>query len=275
MRALSAVDIALWDLNARTAGVPLWRHLGGATATPPEAYASGGYYADGKGLDELAEEMRSYVAMGFRAVKMKVGGVTPAEDDGRIAAVRAAVGPDVAVMLDANNAWRDLPEALRAMRRFETHDPYWIEEPFLPDDVANHARLAYETSVPVATGELEAGRWRVSALLRADAVAVLQSDVAVCGGITEYRRIAALADDHGVVMCPHAMHDLHVHVVAATRNARYVEYFPDDSISNFGLLVAPRIVPDTGGRLPLPESPGLGFEFRDDFLDRFALEPWH
>lgn len=122
------------------------------------AYASGGYYLEGKGLEQLAEEMRGYLACGFRAVKMKIERLEPAADTERLAAVREAVGPDVLVMLDANNAWRDLPTALRSMALWEPYDPYWIEEPFSPDDVDNHARLAERMPVIVATDEIEAGR---------------------------------------------------------------------------------------------------------------------
>src|SRR5699024_4821785 len=114
-RAHSAVDIALWDLNARSVGLPLWQYLGGsAVKNSVPAYASGGYYLEGKLLNDLADEMLGYLELGFDAVKMKVGriGVTPREDAERLAAVRAAVGDDVKVMLDANNAWSDVPSAL-------------------------------------------------------------------------------------------------------------------------------------------------------------------
>ena len=127
--------------------------------------------------------------------------------------MREAVGPDVLVMLDANNAWTDLPTALQTMRRFEPYDPYWIEEPFCPDDIDNHARLAQRTPIPVATGEIEAGRWRHKELLDKAAAAILQTDAAVCGGITEFRRIAATAASYGVPIAPHWFHDLHVHLV--------------------------------------------------------------
>ncbi|MGH3656200.1 MAG: mandelate racemase/muconate lactonizing enzyme family protein, partial [Micromonosporaceae bacterium] len=219
VRALSAVDIALWDHNARAVGLPLWKLLGGFHSETVPAYASGGYYLDGKTPEHLADEVRGYVDLGFRAVKIKVGRLEPAGDEERLAAVRDAVGPDVLVMLDANNAWRDLPTALRAVRRFEPYDPYWIEEPFGPDDIDNHARLARATPVPVATGEIEAGRWRHKELLEKEAASVLQTDAAVAGGVTEWRRIAATAASYGVPMAPHWFHDLHVHLVGATPNS--------------------------------------------------------
>lgn len=275
-RAHSAVDIALWDLNARAVDQPLWQFLGGATTEDwVPAYASGGYYLAGKTPDDLAKEMVSYVELGFDAVKMKVGrvGVTPQEDAERLATVRAAVGPDVKVMLDANNAWQDVPTALGALRLLEPYDPYWIEEPFYPDDIVNHARLAERTPVTVATGEIEQGRWRHHELLTKGAAAILQTDAAVCGGITEYQRIADTAASFGVSMCPHWFHDLHVHLVGSLTNGQYVEYFPDDRVLNFRRAVSHQleIVP-RGVRLPT--RPGLGFDFVEDVVEDCAMDDW-
>jgi L-alanine-DL-glutamate epimerase-like enolase superfamily enzyme len=274
MRALSAVDIALWDLNARLAGLPLWQYLGAVSAGSAPAYASGGYYLQDKTPGDLAAEMLSYVKLGFRAVKLKIGGAAPAQDAERVAAVREAVGPDVLVMLDANNAWRDLPTALRAVRSLEPYDPYWIEEPFGPDDIENHARLARATPVTIATGEIEAGRWAHRRLLEAGGAAILQTDAAVCGGITEYQRIAATADSYGATMAPHWFHDLHVHLVASTPNARYVEFFPDEKVFNFRELIDRQLEIGDNGTLCLPTTPGLGFGFAEDAVGRHALDGW-
>jgi L-alanine-DL-glutamate epimerase-like enolase superfamily enzyme len=273
MRALSAVDVALWDRNARAAQLPLYQLLGAAADGWVPAYASGGYYLEGKGPEGVAAEMRRYVDAGFDAVKMKIGRLDPQEDEQRLAAVREAVGPDVIVMLDANNAWSDLPSALRALALWEPHDPYWIEEPFSPDDIDNHARLAERTSVLVATGEIEAGRWRHKELLDKQAAAILQTDAAVCGGITEFRRIAATASSYGVTMCPHWFHDLHVHLVGATPNARYVEFFVDDAVLNFRRLLDRQLTFEDG-KLELPDGPGLGFDLDEDAVERYAVDDW-
>jgi L-alanine-DL-glutamate epimerase-like enolase superfamily enzyme len=274
MRALSAVDIALWDLRAQIAGLPLWKYLGAVTTTGVRAYASGGYYLDGKTPDDLAAEMASYVALGFGAVKMKVGRGVGDEDARRLAAVREAVGPEVLIMCDANNAWQDLPTALRAVRRLERYDPYWIEEPFGPDDIDNHARLARATPVTVATGEIEVGRWQHLRLLQQGGAGILQTDAAVCGGITEFQRIAATAESFGVTMAPHWFHELHVHLVASTANARFVEYFPDEKVFNFRELVDTQLQIGEGGTLRLPQTPGLGFGFADAAVERFRVDDW-
>ena len=270
MRGISILDNALWDLKARAAGLPLSKYLGcWSTGTVP-AYASGGYYVDGKTPAHLGEEMRSYVDAGFKAVKMKVGRFSPREEEARVRAAREAIGDDIELMLDANNAWSDLPTALGYVRRFEDYEPYFIEEPFSPDDIDNHARLAHATRMLVATGEIEAGRWRFKEMMEKGAVHILQTDAAVCGGITEWRRIASAADAFGLTVCPHWFHDLHVHLVASAPNARYVEYFLDDQVLNFHRLVN-RQLEFRDGQLVVPTAPGLGFEFDDDAVQRYAL----
>jgi L-alanine-DL-glutamate epimerase-like enolase superfamily enzyme len=273
MRAISAIDIALWDRNARAANLPLYKYLGSFHTDEVSAYVSGGYYHDGKTPDMLGEEAARYVDMGFDAIKIKVGRLDLNSEEERVSRVREAIGPDALLMLDANNAWSDLPTALRFMKRVEPYDPYWIEEPFSPDDIDNHARLAELTPVPVATGEIEAGRWRHKELLEKGAAAILQTDAAVCGGITEFRRISAVADTYGVTMSPHWFHDLHVQLVAATPNARFVEYFPDDEVLNFRRLID-RQLEVHKGRLRLPSLPGLGFGFDEEIVAELSHDGW-
>ncbi len=271
MRAISILDCALWDLNARAAKLPLYKYLGAVVDDAVPAYASGGYYVAGKTPKKLGEEMASYVKTGFKAVKMKVGRLSPKEEEARVRSARDAIGPEVELMLDANNAWHDLPTAMRYMERFELYDPYWIEEPFFPDDIENHARLAKLTRVMVATGEIGAGRWHFKEILDKGAAAILQTDALVCGGISEWRRIAATAASYGVTVCPHWFHDLHAHLVAATSNARYVEFFPDDQVLNFRKLVDTQLI-HKKGMLLLPRTPGLGFKFDETAVARYALK---
>lgn len=276
MRAISILDTALWDLNARAAKLPLHLYLGAnVTATVP-AYASGGYYLAGKTPKMLGQEMASYVKAGFKAVKMKVGRLSPKEEEVRIRAAREAVGPDVHLMLDANNAWSDVPTALAHLKRYEPYDPYWIEEPFGPDEIDLHARLAELTPVLVATGEIAYGRWYHKELLEKRGAEILQTDACVCGGITEWRRIAATAASYGVTVCPHWFHDVHAPLVAATPNARYVEFFSDDQVLNFRRLID-RQLAHRDGELVLHRTPGLGFRFDEKAVSRYALDrarPW-
>lgn len=278
IRGISILDTALWDLNARTHGIPLHKYLGAVELDSVAAYASGGYYVEGKTPAQLGEEMAGYVAMGFRAVKMKTGRLSPSQEEDRVRAAREAVGPDVELMLDANNAWSDVTQAMQYMRRFERYDPYFIEEPFSPDDIDGHAKLARLTSIPVATGEIEVGRWRHKELLDKGGAAILQTDAVVCGGISEWRRIAATAASYGVVMCPHWFHDVHAPLVAATPNARYVEYFWDDQVLNFRRLIDTQYE-HKDGRLLMRQSPGLGFDFDEGAVAKYSISggagnPW-
>jgi len=269
MRAISMLDIALWDLNARAAGLPLCRYLGCWAAEKVPAYASGGYYLEGKTPQKLGEELASYVRQGFRAVKIKVGRLTPAQEEERVAAAREAIGPDIHLMLDVNNAWADLPTALLYCNRFEKYNPYWIEEPFSPDDIDNHSKLASSMRTSVATGEIEAGRWRFKEILEKRAAKILQTDAAVCGGVSEWRRIAQTAASYGVTVCPHWFHDLHAHLVASAPNGRYVEFFPDDQVLNFRRLINRQLEIENGD-LRLPRTPGLGFEFDEKAVAKYG-----
>jgi L-alanine-DL-glutamate epimerase-like enolase superfamily enzyme len=272
MRGLSALDIALWDRNARAAGVSLHRYLGARTDRV-QAYASGGYYLDGKGPEQLAEEVAGHVASGFRAVKIKVGRLSLAEETQRIRAAREAIGPDVPLMLDANNAFRDLPTAVRAARVWEEFDPYFLEEPFSPDDLTRHARLAEATSIPIATGEIEYGHWRVKDLLDQRAAVFLQHDAAVGGGITALRKVAVLADAYGATMAPHWFHEVHSHVVATLPEGSWVEYFPTNDVLNFRDVITsqPRV---EDGHIVLGDAPGLGFGFDETAVDKYLVRPW-
>jgi L-alanine-DL-glutamate epimerase-like enolase superfamily enzyme len=269
MRGISILDTALWDLNARSAKLPLHDYLGCMNREKVVAYASGGYYVDGKTPADLGREMAGYVELGFKAVKMKTGRLSPVEEQARVAAAREAIGPDVVLMLDVNNGWADLPTALEYTRRFEAYNPYWLEEPFLPDAIDLHARLAKLTSMTIATGEIEVGRWRFRELIASGAAEILQADAAVCGGISEWRRIAAHAGSCGVTVSPHWFHDLHAPLVAATPNARYVEFFTDDQVLNFRCLID-RQLEHKDGYVMLHQSPGLGFEFDEAAVRRFA-----
>ena len=269
MRGISILDTALWDLNAKSVGLPLHDYLGSLHREQVIAYASGGYYLDGKTPAKLGEELAGYVNKGFKAVKMKTGRLSPSEEEARIAAARDAIGPDVYLMLDANNAWSDLPTAMEYMRRFEAYDPYWIEEPFSPDAIDLHARLAQRTSVTVATGEIEVGRWRFRELIDAGGAEILQTDAAVCGGISEWRKIAAHADSRGVTVSPHWFHDLHAPLVAATPNARFVEFFLDDQVLNFRRLINNQLG-FKDGYVQLRQDPGLGFGFDEKAVTQYG-----
>lgn len=273
LRAMSAIDIALWDLMGKEVGLPLYSLLGAYRRDTVPAYASGGYYSPGKTPEHLAEEVRGYVDKGFRAVKIKVGRVSADEDVARVRACRQAIGPNVQLFLDANNAWCDAPAAIKAIRMFEEYEPGWIEEPVMPDDMEASAAVAAAVHTPVATGEIEATRWGFQELIQHRAASILQPDAAVCGGITEWRKIAALAAAHSIPVAPHWLADLHVHLVAATPNATWVEFFPDTKVLNFMRLLR-KSVEARDGELVLPKGPGLGIELDEEAVERYSVDGW-
>jgi L-alanine-DL-glutamate epimerase-like enolase superfamily enzyme len=270
LRALSAVDIAAWDALGKATGHSLARLLGGARERV-SAYASGGYYRPGDPVENVANEIARYAALGFQDFKIKVGGLALSDDVARVAAAREAIGPDGRLALDANNAWDSSDAALRAIRAFEPYDIWWIEEPLLPDDVHGHARLVQASPITVATGEIEAGRWAFGDLLRANACEILQPDACVAGGVSEWMRIANAAAVHGRPVAPHWHANLHAQLAAATPNCVAVEYFAlAEDVYNFEAVVAdPLVVID--GELIVPDTPGIGVTLDREAVARFAV----
>jgi D-arabinonate dehydratase len=271
IRAISALDIAMWDIIAKAAGQPLYRLLGGYRDRVP-AYASGGYYREGKGLDGLAAEMRRYADMGFTSVKMKIGRADPRHDAERVRAAREALGPDARLAVDANNAWPDAASAIRAARMLEPYDVWWLEEPVMPDNIPASAQVAAALDMPVATGEIEATRWGFRALLDARAADILQADATVAGGVTEWMKIAHMAAAWDTPVAPHWMANIHVHLLAAVPNGLTVEFFVlEEDVFNFERVVRERLMPENG-TIAVPGRPGHGVELDDEAVARYRIE---
>lgn len=266
LRAISTVDIALWDLTAKAADQPLSKLLGGYADAVP-AYASGGYYRDDKDREGLRGEMRRYLATGHDVVKMKVGRRSVAEEVDRVAAVRDEIGDDRTLLLDANGVWSSPTEAIRACRSFEPYDPYFIEEPVMIDEVETMATVNASLDYPVATGELEGTRHNFARLHDEGAASILQPDATVCGGITEWLRIANYAAAYDVPIAPHYNWNLHASLLGAIENGLWIEYFYRDmDVKVFDDVVADPLEPDDG-TLSLPDAPGHGVS-----LDKTALQ---
>lgn len=271
LRAISIVDIALWDLKAKAADVPLYKYLGAYSESVP-AYASGGYYREEKGLDGLREEMQSYVDRGHDAVKLKVGGLPPREEVERVRVTRETIGDDRTLFLDANGAWSDARSAIDACRLYGQYDPYFMEEPVMPDSVELMARVNRGIDYSVAAGEQEFSRYGFAELLREGAVDVVQPDATVVGGVTEFMRVAHTAATHDIPVVPHYNWDLHAQLVAAAETGRWVEYFyRETDVKVFDDVLAHTLEPERG-EIQLPDRPGHGVVFDDARLEEFRID---
>jgi len=268
-RLISAVDIALWDLRGKICGQPVYKLLGGFRDRVP-TYVAGGYYEEGKGLRELAAEMERNLEMGARAVKMKIGGAPINEDVERVRVVREAVGPEVRVMVDANCAYRAY-DAIRVARRLESYDVYWFEEPVAPDDYQGHAQLAAQTTIPISTGENEYTRYGFRDLIERRAAAILNADAQILGGVTEFMKVAALAQAHDLDVAPHGAQEVHVHLVSAIANGLIVEFYRDSVDPMWGKIYHEPLGLNSDGTLSPPQRPGLGFTPNEDALAEFRV----
>ena len=261
--AMSAVDNALWDLKGRYLNQPVWKLIGG-TQSRVKAYAAGGYYQEGKDLAALCAEFESYVRAGFRAVKMKVGwpGVTLRQDAARVRAVRETIGPDVELMIDANNAW-DAKTALRFGRMVEPYEPYWFEEPVHADDLRGGALLVSTLDTPIASGENEFTRWGARDLIASHAADIIQVDPNLCGGISEWLKVAAMASAYHLKMAPHGQPHIGASCTAAVENGLITETYPT---SHKNVLMAAVDMRDDG-YIYLSDQPGLGIEWDNMLIE--------
>jgi L-alanine-DL-glutamate epimerase-like enolase superfamily enzyme len=252
--ALSAFDMALWDLKAKRAGLPLWRLLGGFDPEVP-------CYAGGIDLDlplpDLLRQTDRNLEKGFRAIKMKVGRLDWRTDVERVASMRRHLGERFPLMLDANMRWTaDL--AVRAARAFAEHDPVWLEEPVVPEDVLGHARVQRDGGVAVASGENLRTLWEFRELITTGECAFPEPDVTNCGGITPFMKIAALAEAFNRPVTSHGAHDVTVHLLAACPNRSYLE------AHGFGLdayIAEPLAIRDGVARAPDRAGHGILFDW--------------
>jgi len=263
--ALSALDVALWDLRAKAAGAPLWRLLGGNGRKRLEAYNTDGGWLNWT-RQQLVDCARAAVEEGFRGIKLKVGSPDPLDDLDRIAAVREAIGPRVKLMIDANGRW-DLPTATRFARRLDGYDVFWLEEPLWFDDVAGHAALARAIGTPIALGEQQYSLDAMRQFIAAGAVHYVQPDATRLGGVTAWLQAADLATAHRLPVVAHAgdMMQIHQHVSLAHPSCELLEYIPWLR----ECFEEPATV--EGGVLKIPQMPGAGTTLKDDALGRFGV----
>jgi len=271
MAAIGGIDIALWDLKGKAVGLPVWRLLGGENR-PLVTYATGGYYQPGAPNSVYAEEMARLVDFGYRAVKLKTGAEGIAADVDRIATVRKAIGDTPDLMLDMNAPY-DLPECIDFARRVEPHRIFWLEEPlhwYLQP--ADFARLAAATAIPLAHGERELTRFTVRDFIVQGGIRYVQFDATRAAGFTEALRIAALAEQHGVIVAPHSAPEIHGHLVLGLPRCAFgVESHggPDSDPLSFGLFEEHPELRD--GHLDFSDKPGFGIEPDWRFVEHYRV----
>lgn len=271
--AMSGVDLALHDVVGKAYGVPAYQLLGGARRTSVKAYAST-LMPDTP--QEAADHAESLMAKGFRALKFGWGplGRDDALDVALVAAIRDRVGPEVDLMIDIGHGWRNVVRATRQARRLAEFGLRWIEEPLPPDDLEGYRRLRDRSEVPIACGEESTTRYEFHQLFATGAVDIAQPDVARCGGLTEAKRIAMLADLYGVTVVPHAwstgiVSTASAHLCAVLEQAEFVEYCVRPTELNTGLVATPLEVRD--GVAHLSDRPGLGIEIDHELVRRYGV----
>jgi L-alanine-DL-glutamate epimerase-like enolase superfamily enzyme len=256
--ALAGLDLALWDLRARRAGTSVTDLIGRRHDRLP-AYGSGVnlHYP----LEELVAQAERWVAAGFQAIKVKVGGPDLAEDLDRIAAVRAVLGPDRRLLVDANQRW-DLDTATRAIPALAEHGIGWIEEPLRADDLAGYRELAQRIDVPIAAGENLHTAHRFRDFLDAGALQVVQPNIVRVGGITPFLEIAHLARERGVELAPHLLPELSAQLAYTLPETTWIEDVEDAAFGALGALVEPTGVTVADGWVSGGPPLGLGIRFR-------------
>ncbi len=270
--ALSAIDIALWDLKGKAAGQPVHALLGGALRRRVPAYVTGFYYRDGERPDDLVREAAMYVEQGYRTVKVKVGGLAPEADAARVGVIRKAVGRDVAIMLDANQGW-NLPTALRAATLCAPHDIFWLEDP-MPwfDERHTLAKLRAEVPLPIAAGETEVSPFGLRTMVAEGLVDYLIIDSTWAGGLTTWRKAAVMAEMYQVPLAAHHDPQIHVHAVAASPTGFILESFADPTRDPLWFELFRERPAVVDGFMTVPDAPGLGLELRDETLEKYGVK---
>lgn len=248
-QALAALDIALWDLKAKRADLPLAKLIGAHRDSVRTYNTSGGFLS--APLEEVRENAARSLEAGIGGIKIKVGHPDAAVDRARVEAVRETIGEDTPLMVDANQQW-DRPAALRMGRWLEQFDLVWIEEPLDAYDVEGHRQLADALDTPIATGEMLASVAEHVRLIDARACDIIQPDAPRVGGITQFLKLATLADHAGLQLAPHFAMEIHLHLAAAYPREPWVEHF-DWLDPLFEERLETR-----EGRMLVPDRPGLG-----------------
>jgi D-galactarolactone cycloisomerase len=289
IEAISAADIALWDIWGKTLNQPIYSLLGGPFRDRVTAYATGCYYGENYSdqkevLRDLAKEAKSYPASGFGMLKMKVGLLPIKLDMERVAVVREAIGPEIKLLVDCNHAY-NASSAIRMGRELERQGVLWYEEPVLPEDHAAYRRVRDALHIPIAGGECEFTRYGFLELFQHQCIDIAQPDICVCGGFSEWTRIQSLALSFGVLTVPHvwgsgvalsvALHALatvpltpHTANPVPLQNEPVIEFDQKPNPLRDDLLVEQFALEEGAVRVPI--GPGLGVTVNEEIVDRYS-----
>jgi L-alanine-DL-glutamate epimerase-like enolase superfamily enzyme len=283
IEAISAVDLALWDIAGKEADKPVYELLGGPVDDEIPCYASNLHPVD---HETLAREAREYAEAGFDAMKLRfrygpeAGRSGMKENEAIVETVRDAVGDEIEIAGDAYMGW-SVKYAKRMVERLEPYDMAWVEEPVIPDDIDGYAEVREAAPMPISGGEHEFTRWGHKELLEREAVDILQPDVHRCGGLTELQKIDSMASAHDVPVIPHTGTNPHLHFIAASTNAPMAEYFPipewyteqqGEKESTYADAIYANPPSAEDGTIALPEGVGLSAELNREALDHYAVE---
>jgi L-alanine-DL-glutamate epimerase-like enolase superfamily enzyme len=271
LRAISLIDIALWDLRARRADQPLYELLGGLRTSIPVS-VGGGYYRERRDDDDVAAELKAYVDQGFEHVKVPAGGQPPADEERWLQLVRTALGNEVELAIDAHWSWRTVEAAAAVMRRLDAFDLSWVEDPMLPEALVATSELRRRITTPVAVGDEQSGRWAYQNLIALEAADIWRVDATCVGGITEFQKIAALAATWGIQISTHIYPEIHVHCALADEAVGRIEYTdPNADIDLSFRFVSPLIEPNRGHAAP-PTGSGLGIDLDWELVKATAID---
>jgi L-alanine-DL-glutamate epimerase-like enolase superfamily enzyme len=270
LEAIACVDCALWDLVGRALGQSVCALLGGYRRSLP-IISIGGYYMEGKTLADIGHEMEAYRRVGMAGCKFKVGGRTPEEDARRVEAARGAAGAEFIMAVDANRGW-SANDAIRFARLVEPLDIRWFEEPcHWYDDTAMMARVRQATRIPITAGQSEITGHGVRRLVEAHAVDLVNVDASECGGVTEWRRAAALCGAAGVQMAHHEESQISRDLLAAVPHGTYAECFADPERDPVWQVVWANRPAIKGGTMEVGEGPGFGLVLDESLIQRYRV----